>query len=460
MNKLCRQLNRLGMPCIAMLLIGIVVVTSIGCGESAQWKYAQAINDYDSGDLDSAIENMKQAIASTDDRSMKLVLATIYYENGQGDLGLAICDELLESQPGSADTLYTRAICLQHLGRFKESLRDYQESLSGIGALGTDELNNLAYFRGLAGVDLTEAAYQIQKAIDTKEKEEWGSQFRAVSLRVRAAVAIGLISRHLDQQELAVGVLDKMIERIEPEWQNQLSLINQLVAANMALSFPLDQDKQESITNNFRGLFERSSQSLGLLLVARCLVNEDLKNFDQVDCDRRLIAEMGLDFEELINALPSDDDCLFDRPSNFSESIFSPGKPIASPINLAAVYLDTRGFVMARQPWHSDDVVQWRRFLKMDSGNLLCTYEEALIDLDLAVAAGELKHAAAFSPLANRNSVPIKSVRHSRKTSGHDLAVLRYHRMQAHMKAGNTKAAEIDRDRVESLGFKADDSLH
>ena len=460
MNELRHQLSRLGMPFVSMFYIGLMLLATIGCGESAQWKYAQAINDYDSGNLDSAIENIKQAVALTDDRSMKLFLAQVYYENDQGDLGLAICDELLESQPGRADVLGVRALCLQHLGRFKESLQDYQDALSGNAVLGTDQLNNLAYFRGLAGVELTEAAHQIQKAIEIKESGPWGSPFLRVSLRVRAAVAIGLISRHLDQQEMAAGVLDQMIEQVEPAWRNQLGLINQLVAANMAQKFPLDQESQESITNRFRASLEEASQSLGLLLATRCLVNEDLRKLDAVDRDRRLIAEMGFEFEELIDALPSDDDCLFGRRSEFEELLFSSNNVFDSPIDLAAVYLDTRGFVMARQPWHSSDVVQWRRFLKMDTGNLICTYENALIDLDLAVAASELRYAAYFSHLVNRSSLKIEVVKRSRKRNGKDLAVLRYHRMLAHLKAGNPSAAEIDRARIESLGFNADCNLN
>jgi len=75
-----------------------------------------------------------------------------------------------------------------------------------------------------------------------------------------------------------------------------------------------------------------------------------------------------------------------------------------------------------------------------------------LQDLDLAIAAAEVRLLALNSDAVNRIEYSVDSIR-IKKVSGVKLvAILREHRRQAHMKAGQIEAAQRDQERIEELG--------
>ncbi|MEL7497197.1 MAG: hypothetical protein AAFN77_06270 [Planctomycetota bacterium] len=427
--------NALKLRWFSALCLTTLLSVGVGCqNESAKWQYADAINQYEAGKTDEAIAQLQDIIDNTSDNDeMKLKLAEMYASHEQADLGISLCDEYLEKYPDSVEARRVRSECLQYLARFEEALNDYQESLAGLAKLNPTQLNNLAYFRTLAKNDLPLAAKQIDEAIREMRFTNWGCRYQ-VPLTVRCSVAIGLIARHVDQQEAAAKALDQQINLELVEWARKKSNGRQLTALFTAAQFPFD-EKTEDRINRSRDVVELSRQSLALLLATRCLVNEDLGKSDLVDNDRRLISQLDFDFEQLVAELPTDLACLEVLRRN------------------ATVFLDTRGFVTAQLPWQSEDVHRWSKSLEMDSPGLLASYEMALQDLDLSIAAAELNYLAVRSPLYNRYDYPIEFVEFLKNGFKRTLAVLRYHRMQAHLKAGKKQLAQLDADRIKELGL-------
>lgn len=419
-------------------MLCIATVFLVGCS-SAEWDHAAAMNEWESGNLPAAIEQLKSAIAKTSDNGqMKLTLARMYAENEQPDLGVALCDEHLETNPGAERAYRIRAVCQQYLGNFEESLDDYQNGVASNVEKSSGELNNLAYFRALAKQELPKAARQIDEAINMRKQEPWGSKYLA-SMPIQSSIAIGLISRHVDEQDMAIELLDARIEKYEDLWNRKSGLVNQLVAEMVAIDFPLTKETENQIDIARRDL-EVTRNGLGLMLITRCLVNEDLGRHYEVDRDRHLIQDIGFEFEELLAALPDDLSCL-------------------EVLSDAWLYLDTRGFVLARLSWQSEDVQRWASKLKMNRVGLTSSYELALADLDLAVAAAELSYLASNSPLCNRYDIPGERVEALRRNGVRTIAVLRYHRMEAHLKAGNKAMAAKDESRIKTLGFEPDGRL-
>ena len=449
----------------AWLLVAILVSSFIGCTqESAKWDFARAMNLADEGKLVEAIALMEKALEqSPDDCAIKLSLASLLAENGQGELGIGHCDECLESKPNHEKARQVRSACLQYLGRFDDSLAEYKECLSGTVSRSPIQQNNLAYFRALANKELDKAARDIELAISSIESESWGCRY-LVPLQVRTAVAAGLISRHIGTQEEVLCPLGSKIDQFQERLNKQAMLIRNRVALEMQIKFPFDERTEKELLFA-RGNQEVQKNCLGLLYATRALVFEDLGRQSDADKDRKSVEELGFDFDALALELPSDDSCLQELRYSF--------------------FLDTRGFVAGLREWKGDTpevelfvssnnvpvggpVPEAALSSSSSSSNAsksrelnipISSYEEALEDLDYAVLAARYSELALDSPLYNRPDISARQIAIGKRTAKRMTAVLLYHRMNIHLRGGNQQAAAEDQSRIEELGFPPDSSL-
>ena len=201
---------------VRWLCLGCIVLTvaSIGCRkDSAQWKLAAAINEEDNGNSEGAIELLQKALRmDPDSKPIKLQLALLLAENDQGDLSQMLCKEVLEDDPQHKVAWLVLSECLHRMGRFDESLAAYQKYVADEIDKDPGELNQLAYFRALAGVQLDKALRQINEGIEKYENQfvpigqqefslfasprpSWGA-YRKVPIAINTLVSAGLLSRY------------------------------------------------------------------------------------------------------------------------------------------------------------------------------------------------------------------------------------------------------------------------
>ncbi|MCP4095235.1 MAG: hypothetical protein GY748_03225 [Planctomycetaceae bacterium] len=449
-----------------MAALLIVLSSLIGCREeSAKWNFAKAMNLAEAGQSEEAMEVMEIAFREApDNRQIKLAYANMLAENDQGELGITLCDEILELTPEDELAHQVRSTCFQYLGEFDLALENYKRHLSGKMSRTPIELNNLAYFRALARKELSRANRDINKAIDSEELEYWGCNY-IVPLDVRTAISVGLLSRTLNQREQALAELDRRINTYESKLETQVSFIQGVVTELMQenppeiqqsisteqvtvgpppvetteskASFPFGEKLEKGISNA-RALKQIDKNSLAVMLATRALINEDLGAVALADRDRKRLQQLGLDFKTLATSLPNAEACL-------------------TQLQKASMYLDTRGFVSGRRNWQSTALPSFDQ-----SPGILNTpssYENALDDLDCAVLASEFTELALKSSLYNTPDFSAQQIARRKKMARRMTAVLIYHRMEIHRRAGNKQAAAQDKKIIEDLGFEANGSL-
>ena len=441
--------------CLALL------IANIGCNQdSAQWKNAAANIEEKNGNSEGAIELLQTALRmDPHSHSIKLRLANLLAENGEGDLGLTLCDEVLESDPGERESWKVRSNCLRYLGRFDEALSAYQKYCAGSIDKNLNQLNELAYFRGLAGCELDKAFGQINLGIRKFERAAPWSRSHSVPIEIRSIVSAGLISRYTDDGHLFV--MDLLNHTIFSEQQIWLALNKQLdllidqheLADQQKPDSKIDDlytSQQENDERLAADRIQLVQGSLSFLLATRSLIFEDKGEFELADLDRLWLKRIGFTSPQVVyDVLPSDVDCWVAMQGG-------------------EAMLDTRGFILTQMPWQltwtePNGTVLWLKDTKTKIS--YGSYDRALRDLNIAIAAAEIRLLALDSDIVNRIDFPHDCMRDSadvkviKMMAARTVAVLRNHRRQAHLKANQTEAAEQDLLRIKELGFEAGQSL-
>ena len=425
--------------CRLGVLLAMVSILLSGCdAESAKWDLAKAKNLYQSNDLKGAIELLEKAHQrAPQDNRIKLELALRYAENGQGQLGIGLCNEYLKQFPDKVDGFGVRSSCWLYLGKFDEALADYKLSLSEYASRDVLELNGLAYYRGLADKEIDRATIEIQGAVERLELALAGKGVR-IPLQIRTVVAAGLVSRSIGQQKAALSSLDPRIEHYEKRVLSTTEVLKTRVTGSLYYQDQLSKKEEEDLLGLRRGL-QGQKESLTAMLVTRALILEDLGQQEKADQDRWAVEELDFDFEQVSNRFPSDLNCLRE-------------------LRNASMFLDTRGFVLGRQRWKSD--AQMASMLHASAGTqlLYSNYREAMADMDLAILAADFEQLGLESSLCNSTEMPTELVEKRKKENKRKRAVLLHHRKEIHLREGNKALAELDQKSIDELGFN-DSSL-
>jgi len=432
-----------------------LITTGVGCNQDrAQWKVAAAINEEKNGNPEAAIELLQTALRlDPDSVFIKTGLASLLAENDQGDLGLTLCDEVLESNPGFKEAWRSRSNCLMLLGRFDEALADYQKYVAKNIDKEPNQLNQLAYYRGLAGHELDKALQQINLGIKKSEQNQHWGRFSVVPIEISSVVSAGLISRYTtDGHLLVMGLLNDSILKEQQIWLDMNARFERVLARHKQENESGEADKlraerQRTEAKRASDSLQNISGNLTVLLATRSLIFEDQGQSKLADLDRLWLEQIGFEPQELYDALPSDTECL-------------------AALSQGEAYLDTRGFILTQMPWLPNWTQPSGSVIQMEDKSSILrsawspstsygSYTEALRDLDLAVAAAEVHLLSLDTDLFNRIEIPVEEVSTRRPIGARMVAVLRNHRRQAHLKANQLEAAEQDLLRIQELGFEA-----
>lgn len=408
-----------------------------GCqSETAKWEFARALVAEESGDSANAINRMQAALAKApNDVTMKLELARVLAENGNRQ-SLALCDEVLAAHPNRKPALFRKSSCQQHFGEFEQALATYKLILADHVKRDRSELNNLAYYRALANRELTLAANDIETAIDEEEENRFPSGLY-LSLRVKAAMAIGLTSRHLARQRQVLKLLTLQINGLESDYAKFQAIFSLTVFAQIQTEFPLAEGTEQE-TELIRINQDLIRAGLVSLLTVRALLYQDLGRPQSANTDRLRVRELGYQANRLAEKLPDKFACL-------------------DLLNNATTYLDTRGYVLGLLPWDNAAINDLE--LGSDSPARVSSYQESLADLDLAVSSAETIRVAIEESLYNIPQLSVMDVEQIDRDMRHTAAVLLYHRAQVHERAGKSRRAARDRQAIQSLGFDPAENL-
>lgn len=402
-------------------------IATYGCrGERAKWTAASAMNLYERGDRDAALKQLEAAVVDSNyDPNLGARLANLLAENGNAKHGLEICDKVLEMHRDpnlTINTVLSQSTCEQYLDRPEQALETLKSVYDLVGPsaqIDDHRLNNLAYYRALANVELQQAQVEIRQAIaNLNNQATWPTGFD-LTLSARTLMAIGLISRQLDHQRDALKLLDGEIANLTELESSEDHSLSETIYQAIQDTFPVKlKSEEEQITVTERLPLNRSRDCLAFLLVTRALIQQDLGNDRQCDLDRARIVKLGYQPDDLLEQLPSLLQCL-------------------AAFDQAATYLDTHGFVLLQEG----------------------AYVSARENLDLAIAAAEFNLLALDSPLHNSNEEVPFDLEQRKREYGRIAAVLHYHRYQLFKRAGLADGQDDgfevpdDAERIRELGF-------
>lgn len=404
-----------------------------GCGpEWARWDAAQAVIAYDRGDMDQAIFQLTTAVErSPRDPGLKISLARKLIESGRGAEAEALCDEILARYPDNDPALITKVNSQQAQGNFREALDTFNlRARQRNWTIGGDaqKLNERAYFRALAGVQLVDAKQDIDAATAIASRFSFGNLPWRLGLYQRSLAASGIVATKIGMARPAIEHLSDSIDSLRRMLHSSKSELNKAIVNLTAEQFPPSQDQADSQIE-FRSAIRISEQTLATLLTVRALAYQKIGENDLRDQDRAEVREMSLDCDEIAAALPDDSECI-------------------GTIQISAAFLDTRGFIIGQMPAGSS-----LESIEFDGKQIAISndFGDALRDLDQSVFAFEVFEKSLASEIHNHAEGFVQDPVAEQKSIGKQKAVLLYHRLVVREKSGDHQAAEQDAAAIRAL---------
>lgn len=415
-----------------------------GCQQqSAKWEFARGELLAESGQPDLAIQQMRNAVSRMESAPrLNLRLATELAKQGNSE-SLQRCDEVLQSPWGQQElhreyAWQVKSRCQQHLGQFEQALATYKQVLADRVVRTTDERNGLAYYRALAGRELMMATQDIEKAIQSVESQGWPSNLY-LRLPAKTAIAIGVVSRRIDlnSRGRAIAILNRQIQQTDRQYAEVRGLISAALFVQMQSQFPL-KENSENETRILRNRQDIFRNSLASMLTIRALLYQDAGELAHCNEDRHRIQELGFEADQLARQLPSLLQCY-------------------KVLQASMMYLDTRGFIYSRLPWYEtglspDD-------LEDSPQHRLGGYHTSVNDITLALDATDFLKIGLVEGVFNSPDLTVSTTKKLLEELNHTRAVLLYHRMLAHQRGGQERAALADEQQIRDLGFEPGDHL-
>lgn len=414
----------------AVLLIPLM---AYGCGpEWARWDAAQAVMAYEQGDVKGAIDQLTAAVEkSPRDPSLRLSLAEKLIESNHPFQAERVCDEILKRFPDDDRALTLKANSQQAQGNFKKGLETFNQRANSRSWLMGDsylKLNERAYYRALANVELENAKDDIEAACTKVRESRLGNLDHPVSVLSRSLVASAIIGRRIDMAQAATQRMTPMIDRLRIAIAENNADLNESIIEQASREFPPPVGVSKS-NNNLRAAIRMIEKTLALLLTTRALCYQDLGEIDLSNQDRAEVRSLALDADEIIADLPPENVCI-------------------SELLVSHMLLDTRGFISSLLP---EGATSKSKFIQRQV-EITQTPVDALMDLNQALFAYEVFARSLDSDVHNfmENLIDPKAAK-LRVPRG--KAVLLYHRMLLLEKMGNPEAADQDRAKIRRLGF-------
>ena len=420
----------------AVLLIPLL---AYGCGpEWARWDAAQAVIAHEQGDVHGAIYQLTAAVEkSPRDPSLRLSLAQKLIETSKPFQAERVCDEILKRFPKDDQALVLKANSQQAQGNFEKGLETFNQLAKARSWVISDsysKLNERAYFRALANVELKDAKDDIDAAINQINGLRLGTLDHSFSFLSRSLVTSALIGRHIGMAQVLTRRMTPMIDRLRVEIAKITTDLNRSIIEQSSRQFPPSVDVSKS-SNDARIAIRSLEKTLALLLTTRALCYQDLREIDLSNQDRAEVRSLALDADEIIANLPAENECI--------NQLFT-----------GCQLLDTRGFIISLLP---EGALRKPKFIQRQV-EITQTLNDALVDLDQAIFAYEVYARSLNSNLHNHvgNQIDLKM---AKVRVPHDKAVFLYHRMLLLEKMGNQEAADQDRATIRQLGFEPGEHL-
>jgi tetratricopeptide (TPR) repeat protein len=185
-----------------MALLVSLALQGIGPDYIAKWYQKRAEDRFDRDDVSGAIADLDRAIAWTPE-APDLYRQRAYCREKSHDLAGSLEDynRLIEISPNYAKAYAGRSTVYQRMERHREAIDDVTRAIELRPKNDHVLLNHRAYTRAIANMELQEALYDIQQAIDLVEVEV------AAYLDTR-----GYIYYLLDRHEEALADLDRAVQ--------------------------------------------------------------------------------------------------------------------------------------------------------------------------------------------------------------------------------------------------------
>ena len=428
-NPLARRLVIAGFS--ALLLLPLVMYG--GGPEWARWDAAQAVIAYDQGDIEHAIFQLTTAVErSPRDPSLKISLARKLIESGRGKEAEELCDEILARFPDNDPALVTKATSQQAQGNFRLALDTFNlraRQLNWTIGRNPVQLNERAYFRALAGVQLEDAKQDINLACEIISHWSFGSLPRSLGLFQRSLAASSIVAMEIGMTQQAVPHLAEEIDGLRRALHELNTELNREIIELTALEYPPSQEKANS-QNGFRDRIRASEHTLATLLTIRALAYQQLGLDDLCDQDRAEVRGLGLDCDEIAAALPASSLCI-------------------GTIKDSSAYLDTRGYIIGLMPTGGN---QGAIELNDRTVGVRDDFEDALRDLNQSIFALEVFEESLSSSIHNHAEGTVQDPVAERQSIGKQKAVLLYHRLMMREKSGNQDGAKQDSEAIKALG--------
>ena len=420
----------------------ICVSLAVGCqSEKAKWEFASAElaarSVTDPGERRQAIVRMQQALEIIGKAPrLKLRLADYLAEEGDEN-AIRLCDEILVDDQTLADSalhlevLQRKMLLLQKLGQFDAALQVCKQTLADHVSRSPDELNLLAYCRGLAGRELMIAAKEIDEAILAVEGVAWPSK-AVVPLAIQTELAIALLSRDVDAQATALEVLDYRVDQLQIDLGQLQNLALSSTAVDANLQTPLDQQLQGEL-KRAQDITDVLKELMSWVLTVRALLYQDLNRLGECKDDRQLVRQLGHDADKMVQRLP--DTTLLE--------------PV---LRIGVAFFDTRGFVLGQLPW--DEIGLQVGQKPGGPLNRTSNYREALADLNVAVTGAQVFNRLVVTGKTRSAVGPVQEMRELQAEMKRTEAAILYHRMLVHQRNRSTSEAQQDQAAIEHLGFE------
>ena len=420
----------------AVLLIPLM---AYGCGpEWARWDAAQAVMAYEQGDVEGAIEQLTAAVEkSPRDPSLRLSLAEKLIESNKPFKAERVCDEILKRFPDDDRALTLKANSQQAQGDFEKGLETFNQRAKARSWLISDsylKLNERAYYRALAGIELGHAKADIDAAILRIAELRLGNLDHSVSILSRSLVTSALIGRRIGMAEVATKRMTPMIDRLRVGVHQTNMELNKAIIKQSSDEFPPRAEVSKS-NNDLRAAIRVIEKTLALLLTTRALCYQDLDEIDLSNQDRAEVRSLALDADAIIADLPAENECIGELLNSY-------------------MLLDTRGFIISLLP---EGETKKSKFIQRQI-EITQTPLDALMDLNQAIFAFQVFAQSLGTEVHNHmeNSIAPKMAKLGVPKG---KAVLLYHRMLLLEKMGNQEAADQDRVKIRQLGFEPGEHL-
>ena len=414
-----------------MLLLPLMMY---GCGpEWARWDAAQAVIAYDRGDMEQAIFQLTTAVErSPRDPSLKISLAKKLIESGRGEEAEALCDEILARFPDNDPALITKANSQQAQGNFRLALDTFNlraRQRNWTISRRPDKLNERAYFRALAGVQLDDAKQDIDVACALVSQSSLGNLPWSMGLFQRSLAASGIVAMEIDMTQQAMPHLSDAIDSIRRVLHESNTELNREIIELSVGEYPPNHEKANS-QNGFRDLIRNSEQTMATLLTVRALAYQQLGSDDMCDQDRAEVRSLSLDCDEIAAALPESSECI-------------------GTLQISSAFLDTRGYIIGLMPTggRAGTIELNGRTIGI-SGD----FEDALRDLNQSVFAFDVFEKSLTSSIHNHAEGSVQDPVALLQSIGKQKAVLLYHRMVVREKSGDREGAKQDSEAIKALG--------